>query len=34
MHYTGEELKKSNAAQGKKSLQLEEDPVLRVAEAK
>jgi len=29
-----EELKKSNAAQGEQSLQLEEDPVLRVAEAK
>jgi hypothetical protein len=34
MQYTQEELKKSNAAQGEQSLQLEEDPVLRVAEAK
>ncbi len=34
MHNTPEELKKSNAAQGEKSLQLESDPVLRVAEAK
>jgi predicted heme/steroid binding protein len=33
MHYTLEELKKSNGAQGEKSLKLEADPVLRVAEA-
>jgi hypothetical protein len=33
MHYIPEELKKSNSAQSEKSLQLEEDPVLRVAEA-
>jgi len=33
MHNTQEELKKSIAAQGKESLQLEKDPVLRVAEA-
>jgi hypothetical protein len=34
MHHIQEELKKSNAAQGDQSLQLEADPVLRVAEAK
>jgi hypothetical protein len=34
MPYTKEELKKSNAAQGEKSLQLEEDPTLQVAEAR
>jgi hypothetical protein len=34
MHNTPEELNKSNVAQGEKSLKLEEDPVLRVAEAK
>ena len=34
MHHIQEELKKSNADQGEESLQLESDPVLRVAEAK
>jgi hypothetical protein len=29
MHHTPEELKKSNGAQGEKSLKLEEDPVLQ-----
>jgi hypothetical protein len=33
-HITREELKKSNGAQGEESLKLEEDPVLRVAEAR
>jgi hypothetical protein len=33
-HKNPEELKKSNGAQGQESLQLEKDPVLRVAEAK
>jgi hypothetical protein len=33
MHHTPEELKKSNGAQGEQSLELEADPVLRVAEA-
>jgi len=33
MHNDPEELKKSNAAQGEKSLQLEADPVLGVVKA-